>query len=380
MQVYFKKYLHKLSYKCIIIKNNCILTFAIDRRKRMIKVGIVGATGYVGEELVRILMQHPQSKIINLTSQSYVGKSYNEIYQNFEEICAHICEEEDIEKLSKEADVIFLALPHGIASKKVNASILTNTKIIDLGADFRLKNVGVYEQWYHSKHFSPELLEEAVYGLCEIKREQIKKSNLIANPGCYTTCSILSLYPLLKENLIDEESIVVDAKSGVSGAGRALSLGTHYIECTESIKAYKIASHRHTPEIEQELGEAYQKEIKISFTPHLVPMNRGILATCYGKLKKQISWEDVMNIYKKYYEKEQFIRLMRKDVYPETRWVKGSNYCDIGFSLDERTGRIIVIGAIDNLVKGAAGQAVQNMNILFGLEENTGLNQIPMFP
>ena len=172
----------------------------------------------------------------------------------------------------------------------------------------------------------------------------------------------------------------MDAKSGVSGAGRALSLGTHYIECTESIKAYKIASHRHTPEIEQELGEAYQKEIKISFTPHLVPMNRGILATCYGKLKKQISWEDVMNIYKKYYEKEQFIRLMRKDVYPETRWVKGSNYCDIGFSLDERTGRIIVIGAIDNLVKGAAGQAVQNMNILFGLEENTGLNQIPMFP
>lgn len=380
MQAYFKKYLHKLSCECIIIKKSQAFHLSMDRRKRMIRVGIVGATGYVGEELVRILMQHPESQIINLTSQSYVGKSFSQIYHNFEGICNTVCEEEDIEKLSKEADVIFLALPHGIASKKVNASILKKAKVIDLGADFRLKNANVYEQWYNTEHFSPELLKEAVYGLCEIKRDQIQKSNLIANPGCYTTCTILSLYPLLKENVIDEDSIIVDAKSGVSGAGRALSLDIHYIECTESIKAYKIASHRHTPEIEQELGEACKKDITISFTPHLIPMNRGILATCYGKLKKKVTWDEIMNIYKKYYEKEQFIRLMNKGVYPETRWVKGSNYCDIGFSVDERTGRIIVIGAIDNLVKGAAGQAVQNMNILFGLKENTGLNQIPMFP
>lgn len=346
----------------------------------MIRVGIIGATGYVGEELVRILIQHPQSEIINLTSQSYLGKTYNQVYHNYEEICTNVCEEENIEELSTKADVIFIALPHGIASKKLNSSILENTKIIDLGADFRLSNVNVYEQWYNTEHYSPKLLEKAVYGLCEIKREEIKNSNLIANPGCYTTCSILSLYPLIKENSLDEESIIVDAKSGVSGAGRTLNLGNHFVECNESIKAYKIASHRHTPEIEQQLSDACGKDIKITFTPHLIPMNRGILSTCYGKLKKQATWEDIISIYKKYYEKEHFIRLMKKDIYPETRWVKGSNYCDIGFSLDERTGRIIVVGAIDNLIKGAAGQAVQNMNILFGLEENTGINQIPMFP
>jgi N-acetyl-gamma-glutamyl-phosphate reductase len=257
---------------------------------------------------------------------------------------------------------------------------LNNTKIIDLGADFRLSDVNVYKNWYEVEHNNEMCLSQAVYGLCELHRDKIKTAQLIANPGCYTTCSILSTVPLLKDDLIEEDSIIVDAKSGVSGAGRSLNLGVHYNECNESIKAYKIASHRHTPEIEQELSLACGKDIKISFTPHLTPMNRGILATIYAKLKRNLTYEDVKKTYEKYYANEHFIRLTKKGVYPETRWVKGSNFVDIGFTIDERTNRIIVVGAIDNLVKGAAGQAVQNMNIMFELEESLGINQIPMFP
>jgi N-acetyl-gamma-glutamyl-phosphate reductase len=288
--------------------------------------------------------------------------------------------DEDIDEMAKKVDVLFIALPHGIASNKITTDILEKTKVIDLGADYRLDDLSVYEKWYGVSHGSKELINEAVYGLCELKREDIKKTNLIANPGCYTTCSILSLMPLVKNNLIDNNSIIIDAKSGVTGAGRALNLGTHFTECNESIKAYKIASHRHTPEIEQQLSGVTNSSVTISFTPHLIPMNRGILTTSYASLNKKYTTKDIKEVYENCYKDEQFIRLLPEGVFPETRWVKGSNYCDINFQIDERTNRIIVLGAIDNLIKGAAGQAVQNMNIIFGLKESTGIKMVPAFP
>lgn len=345
----------------------------------MIKAGIIGATGYAGSELVRILTFHPEAEVTAITSQSYKGKKYSGIYENFRHI-DNICEEENIEEMSERCDVIFLALPHGVASKKITEKILNNAKIIDLGADFRLKDWEVYEKWYNTEHMAKEMLHEAVYGLCEINREKIKGRRIVANPGCYTTCSILSLYPLLKEKMINKNSIIIDAKSGVTGAGRGVSLGSHFDEVNESVKAYKIASHRHTPEIEEQLGYAAGEDIVISFTPHLIPMNRGILATCYAELNSSYSYEQIREAYEKYYENEYFIRLTKKGVFPETKWVKASNFCDIGFAVDQRTNRIIVVGAIDNLFKGAAGQAVQNMNILFGLDEKTGISQVPVFP
>lgn len=346
----------------------------------MIKAGIVGATGYAGNELVRILMQHPEVEINSMTAHSYAGKQFDEVYENYREINETVLDETDMEKLAEECDVVFMALPHGTAAKVVTADILQKTKIIDFGADFRLKDADVYEKWYSVEHNGRELLKTAVYGLCEVNRDIIKGKQLIANPGCYTTCSILSLRPLVAEGLVDLKSIIVDAKSGVSGAGRGLALGSMYDECNESVKAYKIASHRHTPEIEEQLGYAAGEDVTLTFTPHLIPMNRGILATCYATLKKPMTYEEVKAVYVKHYGKEYFVRLTKKGVFPETRWVKGSNFLDIGFSVDERTGRIIVIGAIDNLVKGAAGQAVQNMNILFGLDETTGLKLVPVFP
>ena len=345
----------------------------------MIKAAIVGSTGYAGEELTRILLQHPRAEVTHVTSHSFTGQRYDGIYHSFKNRFDNICEDEDIEKLVEDADVIFIALPHGIASKKITSAILDKVKVIDIGADFRLKSQKIYEDWYKTEHFSPDILAESVYGLCEWKRDRIKDARLIANPGCFTTCSILSLSPLVKENLIELNSIIIDAKSGVTGAGRTLDLGTHYAECNETVKAYKIASHRHTPEIEQELSELTDQEIKLSFTPHLIPMQRGILATCYATLKdSSVTYEDILSIYKKYYEKEYFIRLTGKGIFPETKWTRHSNYCDIGFAVDRRTNRIIVVGAMDNLIKGAAGQAVQNMNILFGLEEKTGLENIPV--
>jgi N-acetyl-gamma-glutamyl-phosphate reductase len=343
-----------------------------------IKVGIIGATGYAGSELVRLITQHHEAELVALTSQSYAGKDYAEVYSNYTHK-DYICEEEHIEELADKCDVIFLALPHGVASKKITEDILKKCKIIDLGADFRLQDVEVYEKWY-TTHYSKEILPEAIYGLCEINRSRIKGRRIVANPGCYTTCSILSLYPLVKEGLIDLTSIIIDAKSGATGAGRGLSLGNHYCELNESVKAYKIASHRHTPEIEEQLSLAAGQDIVLNFTPHLIPMDRGILATCYAKLNKSYSCSDIRAAYEKYYADEYFIRLCKEGCFPETKWVKGSNFVDIGFTVDERTGRVIVVGAIDNLFKGAAGQAVQNMNILFGLEEKTGLDYVPVFP
>ena len=275
------------------------------------------------------------------------------------------CMGENMDELAKKADVIFTATPQGLCGSLVSEEILKNTKIIDLSADFRIKDVAKYEKWYGIKHQSPEFIKEAVYGLCEVNREDVKNARLIANPGCFPTCSTLSIYPMAKEGLIDMNSIIIDAKSGTSGAGRG---------------AYGVASHRHTPEIEDQLSYASGEEVLINFTPHLVPMNRGILATSYAALKKKMSYEEVKAVYDKYYKDEYFVRVLEKDVYPETRWVEGSNFVDVNFKIDERTGRIIMMGAIDNVVKGAAGQAVQNMNIMFGLEENTGLKMVPMFP
>ena len=346
----------------------------------MIKGGIIGATGYAGGELVRILMGHKDAEVVWYGSRSYVDQKYADVYRNMFQIVDAKCMDDNIEALADQVDVIFTATPQGLCASLVNEEILSKVKIIDLSADFRIKDVKTYEKWYGIEHKSPQFIEEAVYGLCEVNREDIKGARLIANPGCYPTCSTLSIYPLLKEGLIDPNTIIIDAKSGTSGAGRGAKTPNLFCEVNESMKAYGVTTHRHTPEIEEQLGYAAGKEITVNFTPHLVPMNRGILATEYAKLTKKVTYEEVKAIYDKYYADEKFVRVLEKDQCPETKWVEGSNYVDIGFKIDERTGRIIMMGAIDNLVKGAAGQAVQNMNLLFGLPESEGLELVPMFP
>ena len=346
----------------------------------MIRVGIIGATGYAGGELVRILLNHKDAKIVWYGSRSYIDKKYYQVYQNMFQLVEDICKDDNLEELAKQVDVIFTATPQGFLGSVLTEEILSKTKIVDLSADFRIKDVKKYEKWYGIEHKAPQFIDEAVYGLCEINREDIKKARLIANPGCYPTCSPLSIYPLLKEGLIDPNTIIIDAKSGTSGAGRGAKVPNLYCEVNESIKAYGVATHRHTPEIEEQLSYAAGEPVLINFTPHLVPMQRGILVTAYASLKKDVTYEEVKAIYDKYYADEKFVRVLEKDQCPETKWVEGSNYVDIGFKIDERTGRIIMMGAIDNLVKGAAGQAVQNMNLLFGLPESEGLELVPMFP
>lgn len=346
----------------------------------MIKVGIIGSTGYAGQELVRILLQHREAEIIWYGSKSYIDKKYYEVFQNMFQLVDNTCMEDNMEELAEKVDVIFTATPQGFCASLINDDILSKVKVIDLSADFRIKDVTIYEKWYDMEHKSPDFIKEAVYGLCEINRENIKKARLIANPGCYPTCSILSIYPLLKEGIIEPNSIIIDAKSGTSGAGRSAKVNNLFCEVNENIKAYGVACHRHTPEIEEQLSYAAAESLKLNFTPHLVPMNRGILVTAYGNLKNEVNYEEVKAIYEKYYEKEYFIRVLDKGVCPETRWVEGSNLVDVNFIIDKRTNRIIMMGAMDNLVKGAAGQAVQNMNLLFGLEETEGLQLVPMFP
>ena len=346
----------------------------------MIKVGIIGATGYAGSELVRILLGHKDVEIKWYGSRSYIDKKYASIYQNFFQLVDANCMDDNMEVLADQVDVIFTATPQGLCASLVNEEILSKVKIIDLSADFRIKDVKVYEEWYKLEHKSPQFIEEAVYGLCEINREDVKKARLVANPGCYTTCSILTCYPLVKEGIIDPNTIIVDAKSGTSGAGRGAKVDNLFCEVNENMKAYGVATHRHTPEIEEQLGYACGEKITINFTPHLVPMNRGILATAYASLKKDVTYEEVKAIYDKYYADEKFVRVLEKDVCPQTKWVEGSNYVDVNFKIDPRTNRIIMMGAIDNLVKGAAGQALQNMNLMFGLKESEGLELVPMFP
>lgn len=344
------------------------------------KVGIIGATGYAGAEIVRFLSFHPEAEIVWYGSRSYVDKKFSDVFGNMFQIVNDVCKGENIAELAETVDVIFTATPQGLCSSLVNEDILSKVKIIDLSADFRIKAISVYEKWYQIEHKSPQFIDEAVYGLCEINRDKIKAARLIANPGCYPTCSFLSIYPLAKEGLIDMNSIIIDAKSGTSGAGRGAKVNNLYCEVNENIKAYGVASHRHTPEIEEQLSYASGKDVVINFTPHLVPMNRGILVTAYANLIKDIGNDDIYEIYHSYYDDEYFVRVLPDGVCPETRWVEGSNFVDVGIKKDDRTGRVIMMGAMDNLVKGAAGQAVQNMNIMFGLDEKCGLNFAPLFP
>ena len=347
----------------------------------MVKAGIIGSTGYAGQELVRLLLGHGDVSIEWYGSRSYIDKKYSEVYGNMFQIVDAKCMDDNMEELADRVDVIFTATPQGLCASLVNENILSKAKIVDLSADFRIKDVTTYEKWYGIEHKSPQFIDEAVYGLCEINREDIKKARLIANPGCYTTCSILSLYPLVKERLIDVSTIIIDAKSGTSGAGRGTKVANLYCEVNESIKAYGVTTHRHTPEIEEQLGYAHDGEpLTLNFTPHLVPMNRGILVTAYASLVKQCTYEDIKASYDKYYKDETFVRVLEKGVCPETRWVEGSNYVDVNFVIDERTNRVVVMGAMDNLVKGAAGQAVQNMNLIMGLSETKGLMMPPLFP
>ena len=331
----------------------------------MIKVGIIGATGYAGNELVRLLLGHKDAEIVWLGSRSYIDQNYSDVYRNMFKLVDAKCMDDNMEQLANEVDVIFTATPQGLCASLVNDEILSKTKIIDLSADFRLKDVNVYEQWYKLEHKAPQYIDEAVYGLCEINRDKVSKdTRIIANPGCYTTTSILTLYPMVKEGIINPDTIIIDAKSGTSGAGRGAKVANLFCEVNESMKAYGVGTHRHTPEIEEQLGYACGRDdLKLIFTPHLVPMNRGILVTAYANLAKDVTYEDVKAAYDKYYDKEYFVRVLPKDVCPETRWVEGSNFVDIGFKIEPRTNRLIMMGALDNLVKGAAGQAVQNMNL-----------------
>ena len=346
----------------------------------MIKVGIIGSTGYAGNELVRILHGHQDAEIKWYGSRSYVDRKYADVYQNMFQIVDDVCKDDNMQALAEEVDVIFTATPQGFCASLLDEAILSKVKIIDLSADYRIKDVATYEKWYGIAHQSPQFLKEAVYGLCEVNRKDIKGARLLANPGCYTTCSILTIYPLAKEGLIDMNSIIIDAKSGTSGAGRGAKVDNLFCEVNENMKAYGVTTHRHTPEIEEQLGYASGEQVLLNFTPHLVPMNRGILVTAYATLKPGVTEEEVRNAYEKYYAGEKFVRVLQPGVCPQTKWVEGSNYVDVNVKVDQRTNRVVMMGALDNLVKGAAGQAVQNMNLMFGLDESEGLDLVPMFP
>lgn len=355
----------------------------------MIKAGIIGATGYAGAELVRLLYGHREVEVVWYGSRSYIDKKFADVYRNFFTLIDDVCLEDNLPQLAEQVDVIFTATPQGYLASVLKEEILQKTKVIDLSADYRIKDVTVYEKWYGIEHKSPQFISEAVYGLCEINRDKIKGARLIANPGCYTTCSILTAYPLISEGFVKPETLIIDAKSGTSGAGRGAKVSNLFCEVNENIKAYGVATHRHTPEIEEQLGYAAKQEMVINFTPHLVPMNRGILVTEYAELNK-VEYQDghwdyptekmLRDAYQKYYKTETFVRLLECGVCPETRWVEGSNFVDVNFVIDERTHRVIMMGALDNIVKGAAGQAVQNMNLLFGFSESEGLESVPLFP
>lgn len=346
----------------------------------MIKAGIIGSTGYAGQELVRLLLQHKEAEIVWYGSKSYVDEKFSRVFGNMFQIVDNLCQGDDLHALCREADVIFTATPQGYLASVIDEEILSQCKVIDLSADFRIKDVAVYEKWYGIQHKSSQFIDEAVYGLCELNREKIKGARLVANPGCYPTCSTLAIAPMVKEGYIDTKTLVIDAKSGTSGAGRGAKVPNLYCEVNENIKAYGVTSHRHTPEIEEQLSYVAGEPVMLNFTPHLVPMNRGILITAYANLKPGVTKEMVYAAYQKAYKEEYFVRVLEEGTCPETRLVEGSNFVDVCPKVDERTGRVIMMGAMDNITKGAAGQAVQNMNLLFGLEETEGLRLVPVFP
>lgn len=338
----------------------------------MFTAAVLGATGYAGIELVRLLNSHPEVEIKMLVSHSFVGKKISEVYPNFKGVLDIECEDLDVDKAAA-CDIVFTALPHGASKEVIPQLYNKGARIIDLSGDFRYDDPDVYAKWYGEEHSSPEILSQSVYGLCELHRDKIKNTRLVGNPGCYTTCSILGLAPLLANGIVKSDNIIVDAKSGVTGAGRSSALDYSFCECTENAKAYKIATHRHTSEIEQELSKLAGEEIMISFTPHLIPQKRGILSTMYANLKEDKTTEELIALYKEYYKDEYFVRVYDAGL-PETNHVAGSNFVDIGLVVDTRLKRVVVSSAIDNIGKGAAGQAVQNMNILLGLDEKTGLS------
>lgn len=346
----------------------------------MIKVGVYGASGYTGLELLKHLLFHPAVKVTAITSRRYAGVPLADVYPVFQELTDLAFMNASPDDVARLADVIFLALPHGVSMTVVPAFLAAGKKVIDLSADFRLRNADIYEQWYE-KHTVPALLAQAVYGIPELYRETIRKATLIANPGCYPTSVILGLAPVLKAGWIDPTSIIVDAKSGVSGAGREPQVLTLFCEVNEGFKAYKVGGqHRHIPEMEQELTNLAGREISISFTPHLLPVNRGILSTIYGDLQRDVTPDELTDLYRRYYHGETFIRICKTGVFPNISSVCGSNVCDIGVTVDVRKKRIIILSSIDNLIKGAAGQAVQNMNLICGYGEETGLTGISRYP
>ncbi len=341
------------------------------------KVGILGATGYTGQELLRILNMHPEAQIVYLESSSSAGKSIADIYPHLEGNTELVLEQE---KVPEGVEILFVALPHGIAAERAAGLLKRNIKIIDLGADFRLKDQSVYEQWYKLRHASPGLLQNTVYGLPELYREDIRGKQLVANPGCYPTASLLALVPLLRDKLLEADTIIIDAKSGASGAGRGINQTLHYCEVNENFKAYGVAEHRHTPEIEQQLSDAAKTPVTISFTPHLVPMTRGILATIYARVREGVDEGQLRSSWLRAYEREPFVHVLKEGVWPQTKFAYGSNQAFLQLKVDPRTQRVIIVSALDNLVKGASGQAVQNMNILFGLPETTGLKMTGIWP
>lgn len=340
----------------------------------MINVSVIGATGYSGIELLSILSNHGGVKVVHATSQSFGGKKLADVYENFSLYEEILLEEYDADQIKKDSDVVFLCTPHGVSASIVKQLYGTGIKIIDLSGDFRYNDVKTYESWYGFEHKCPELLDKGVYGLSEIYRDQIKTAEIIASPGCYTTNSILPLYPLLKKGLIKTDHIIIDAKSGVSGAGRKATLAFSFGEVFNSFKAYGVTTHRHTSEIEEQLSIASGNEITLSFTPHLLPINRGILSTIYADLNG--TSEEIAQCYKEAYGKEQFVFVHKEGKVPELKHVLNSNACHIGYVIDKRLNRIVIVSCLDNLVKGASGQAVQNMNIAMGLDENTGLKNI----
>jgi len=342
----------------------------------MLRVAVVGATGYAGAELVRILTGHPEVNLTAITSRQYAGERFDHVFPSMKGHVDLVCENLSADKLCDMADLIFLSVPHKIPMEIVPGLISKGKRVIDLSADFRFRDSETYEAYYQP-HTSKNLLEKAVYGLCEIYHDKIKDADLIGNPGCYPTSVLLPLIPLLKKGFLDAESIIADSKSGVSGAGRSLALSSHFCEVNESYKAYKVAAHRHNPEIEEVLSRETGRTTLITFVPHLVPMTRGMLTTIYARLKANISSEDITKTLLSFYSGRPFIRLCDDIRLPDTKHVTGTNYCDIGFRIDKRTGCLILISAIDNLVKGAAGQAVQNMNIMLGYEETAGLMSVP---
>jgi N-acetyl-gamma-glutamyl-phosphate reductase len=343
------------------------------------KVGIIGATGYTGLELLRLLARHPEVEITALTSQKYAGVPIDQVFPSLMKHLPLKCEELDVEKISKKTDFIFTAVPHKTAMETVPLFYRQGKRVIDLSADFRFKDAGIYEKWYQ-KHTAADLLPESVYGLPELYREKIQKAKIVGNPGCYPTGALIGLIPLVKKGLISLEGIVVDSKSGVSGAGRDVVLESLFCEVNEGVKAYKIFAHRHTPEIEQELSQIAQKEIRVTFVPHLIPMDRGILSTLYVHLMKKMKTEELLHAFQDHYQGEPFIRIYSKGKLPHTKDVRGSNFCDIGAAVSEKGDRAVIVTAIDNLVKGASGEAVQNMNIMLGYPETMGLQLSPLAP